>query len=254
MTVRDYWGVGLLAVVMAGWAWGQVDATAASAGVTGAHPLAQAYTMETTETTTQRFTDGLTMTHESVTRQARSADGRSRWENENNIETGKGLPEAQHLLERYRLKIDTVAVHDPQAGTSTQWNLGPGSAKQARISHMGQMLTPGQRPGTVPVEKEQNSGPLAQRVREQLGTRTMFGIEVTGSRTTTTFPPDFKGNSIGYKETDETWIAQGYGMFEQTTESPMGRTTRVVTAFAAGEPDASLFKPPADYTVVDEKR
>jgi hypothetical protein len=90
--------------------------------------------------------------------------------------------------------------------------------------------------------------------REKLGTKTIFGVVATGTRTTRTIPTGAQGNDAPMVTTDEMWSAPGIGLLEQKRESAeMGNMTREVTRLEIGEPDPALFQPPADYEIVQHE-
>jgi hypothetical protein len=89
---------------------------------------------------------------------------------------------------------------------------------------------------------------------EDLGTQTMFGVTVTGQRSTTTFPPGtYQGNDAPVTTVNETWRSAQYRLDFLTKRSdPTGDTTWTMTNFIAGEPNPALFQIPAGYQIVDE--
>ncbi|MFN0110014.1 MAG: energy transducer TonB [Blastocatellia bacterium] len=92
---------------------------------------------------------------------------------------------------------------------------------------------------------------LSNSNTESLGKQTIEGIEVEGKRTTTTIPAGAIGNERSIEMVSETW----YSPELQTTimtkrnDPTSGESTFRLTNIRRGEPDASLFQVPADYTV-----
>ena len=70
-------------------------------------------------------------------------------------------------------------------------------------------------------------------------------------RTTRTVPAGTRGNSLPLIYVEETWISDQYGMILRSIHDDpvLGKSTYEVTNFVPGEPDTSLFHPPADYTL-----
>jgi len=92
---------------------------------------------------------------------------------------------------------------------------------------------------------------------EDLGTRTMQGLAVHGTKTTTTWPPGTRqGNDRTVVSEYESWIAPSLGRLvvsSRTVEPGTPESTYELENVVVGEPDAHLFSPPPDYRIVDEK-
>jgi hypothetical protein len=90
-------------------------------------------------------------------------------------------------------------------------------------------------------------------VKESLGTQTMEGLAVTGTRTTRTIPAGQIGNDKPIQIVLESWYSQDLQMvvYSKRTDPRMGETVYQVTNIQRSEPDASLFQVPSDYTVQD---
>jgi hypothetical protein len=86
---------------------------------------------------------------------------------------------------------------------------------------------------------------------EDLGTQTVNSVIAKGSRTTHTIPAGTIGNSLPIQSVRETWMAADLKVpvMEKTTDPRFGTRTTQLTQINRGEPDASLFQIPADYTV-----
>ena len=89
-----------------------------------------------------------------------------------------------------------------------------------------------------------------QTTSEKLGTQTIEGITVEGTRTTTTFPGPAR-DGLPTTFTIERWDS-GELKLAVLTRSSNGYTTRL-TNLSRVEPDPARFQPPADYIVVDDK-
>jgi hypothetical protein len=102
------------------------------------------------------------------------------------------------------------------------------------------------------------TGDTAQRPQstvEQLGTKMIDGVLVTGTRWTTIIPEGAQGNDRPMTTTSESWMSNQLQVaLLNINVSPMGgTTTRKFLNFSTAEPDATLFMPPAGYPIVDEK-
>ena len=88
---------------------------------------------------------------------------------------------------------------------------------------------------------------------ESLGTQVIDGITVEGVRTTRTNPPGMEGSAAVV--VSEQWTAPELRLtlLQKTSDPRLGETTRRIIHLSRDEPAISLFQPPADYRVVDEK-
>jgi hypothetical protein len=90
-------------------------------------------------------------------------------------------------------------------------------------------------------------------VTESLGTQTIEGLTVTGTRRTLTIPAGQIGNEKPMQIVIESWYSPDLQMviYSKRTDPRMGETVYQVTNIQRSEPDASLFQVPLDYTVQD---
>jgi hypothetical protein len=104
-----------------------------------------------------------------------------------------------------------------------------------------------------PVSAPAPNRPMGTSTDENLGTKTMFGVTVSGDRSTTTWPPgSYRNNDITVVSSTETWTSRQYGQFVLKRSDPLQESTNEITTFSATEPDPSLFQIPAGYRIVDE--
>jgi hypothetical protein len=91
-------------------------------------------------------------------------------------------------------------------------------------------------------------------IHEDLGADNILGVQVRGSRTTTTTPAGAQGNDQPLVRTDEYWMAPSLGMMLRSiTEDPrMGKMTREAVSVDLTNPEPALFQPPADYKLETE--
>jgi hypothetical protein len=107
-------------------------------------------------------------------------------------------------------------------------------------------------------EDDSNSAktnPKAVVESESIGNDVILGVEVSGTRTTTTYPPGAAGNEWAFRVVEETWWSQELGtvMRSRTVDPRIGEHVVRTTKFARGEPDPALFDIPKDYTPVESK-
>ncbi len=90
---------------------------------------------------------------------------------------------------------------------------------------------------------------------ESLGTSTLLGVPVAGTKATTTYPAGSRlGNDRPVTATNEIWTSPQLGVVISSTNSQPGGNVNTMTMknFSTAEPDPSLFAVPAGYKVVDE--
>jgi len=95
----------------------------------------------------------------------------------------------------------------------------------------------------------------ARTQTENLGTQTMQGLEVRGSRTTTTWPVGtLDNNDHEVVTTEESWWAPALAgvLISSKTSRPQLTENHSVSDVKPGDPDASLFAPPSGYRIVEE--
>lgn len=87
--------------------------------------------------------------------------------------------------------------------------------------------------------------------REDLGVRTIAGIEAKGARTTGIIPAGEQGNDQPLTIVTENWMSTQYDIPLLTiiNDPRTGKRTVEVTEFQPGEPDPALFQIPEGYTV-----
>jgi hypothetical protein len=118
------------------------------------------------------------------------------------------------------------------------------------------MVTAGPDGGSGPLTfsaegHHESSGPLDARdvKSESLGTKTIEGISVTGTRDTRTIPAGTIGNDKDLVITRETWYSPDLKLVVQSTQNDprFGETNYSLTNIQRSEPDASLFQVPVGY-------
>jgi len=86
---------------------------------------------------------------------------------------------------------------------------------------------------------------------ESLGTKTILGLQATGTRVTRTIPAGQIGNAKPISVVTERWVSNDLQipLTMTHTDPMMGTMTSIVTSVTRGEPDTSLFQVPSDYKV-----
>jgi hypothetical protein len=171
-----------------------------------------------------------------------------------------------------------VTINDPVAGVSYTLDSPTKTATKipARtgISHVAVGGgAPGPLPGgetfEVPVPSPEGGKQLVQtaivrrieiesqgkreQLREPLGKQVIEGVEAEGTREVMTIPAGQMGNERPIEVVYERWYSTSLRVLLMTRRSDprMGETVYRLTNVNLGEPPASLFQVPADYTVKD---
>lgn len=92
--------------------------------------------------------------------------------------------------------------------------------------------------------------------KESLGTQTMEGISVEGTRTTITYPAGMMGNDQPITTVTETWTSPELKVvvLQKRSDPRNGDSTTKLTNLSQTEPDPSLFEVPGDYTIEDAQQ
>jgi len=108
-----------------------------------------------------------------------------------------------------------------------------------------------QQGSATPATETGRGGMLPETISEKLGTRMIEGVSAAGTRTTTTLPAGAVGKGLPKPLTLETWDSEELRV-TVLTRSSNGYSTRL-TNLSRAEPDPARFRPPVDYSVVDDK-
>jgi hypothetical protein len=104
----------------------------------------------------------------------------------------------------------------------------------------------------VPPGASANARP--EMSQEELGPQMIEGVMAKGHRMTQTWATGTQGNDRPFQAVFETWtsIDLQVMVLSKNSDPRSGENTTKLTNISRAEPDASLFAPPPDYTVVDE--
>jgi hypothetical protein len=200
-----------------------------------------AYTATIKQTDEQTLSDGNTIhwTVEAV--QARDEAGRMMRQHIEGCEVDNGG--------QPQLRLRT-SISDPASKTDTSWSSGPGSMALATVFHQ---FATGAPPDWKDIPRVPSAPYRAQITREDLGTRTIAGMQATGQRMTETIPAGFDGNDTPLKVVHETWTSRENHVTLLTIDDDprTGRHTWEVESLTVGPPDPALFTPPANYKIWD---
>jgi hypothetical protein len=197
------------------------------------------YTAEYKISSVQTLANGSTITHDDT--EERAVDAQGRVMTQSTITRGS----------KNQTPLTHVSVIDPVAKTLTSWT---SRDKKAIVIPMG-MTAADHDCGTYHEHSSRSPVSASKGTTEQLGTETIAGVEARGTRTTFTTPAGEVGNDVPLVKTFESWRAINPGLSHllarEINDDPRnGKTTKELTSFTQGDPDASLFAPPADYEIV----
>jgi hypothetical protein len=91
---------------------------------------------------------------------------------------------------------------------------------------------------------------------EDLGSKTIDGVLVYGTRRTIVIPEGEQGNDRPMTTTDEEWVSKDLHLTVLSTRynPASGTSTTRIANLSSSEPDPALFIVPAGYTVMDEEK
>jgi hypothetical protein len=91
---------------------------------------------------------------------------------------------------------------------------------------------------------------------EDLGTRTIAGVETVGRRETTAIEVGVMGNDQPLKRINETWHSQelAINLLSMRSGPMIGKQTFTIIDLSAVEPDPDLFKVPKGYQIRDLRK
>lgn len=200
------------------------------------------YTATRKTTRVQKLANGTTITHVTIVKEARDSSGRTY--RENRSEVPSGAEDATGFV--------FVNVNDPVSRVNISWN---SRSKEAMVNHFPerrdiQRVEAPQAAVTLPDPPAARTEMPRPEV-EDLGVKTINGVEAKGTRTTRVIPAGREGNDQPLTVIHETWFSTALGMPVMTiNDDPRtGTSTMELTEIEHGEPDAALFQVPEGYTV-----
>ncbi len=229
------------------------------------------YSAEAVTETTQTLADGNRIVRKTTAATYRDSEGRTRRE--------LALPALGPLLSSGDLpKI--VTIHDPITSTSYTLHAAGKTARKMTVPNGGvgdRMIfssvrvrsngKEGEPPTVAAFHSGLPAGPMPpmefDRVAtstikggtsEQLGKRTIEGVEAVGTRTVQTIPAGEIGNDRPIEIVNERWYSDELKMAIMTRSSDprSGETVYKLTNLRRVDPPRSLFEVPSDYTLSED--
>src|SRR5271165_1048741 len=148
-------------------------------------------------------------------------------------------------------KRNMIVITDPVAGK--RYVLNP----QNKTAHVMPLQLPTKWQGPPPPDGEAGQQSTNANVnREQLGTKTINGLQAQGTRVTRTIPAGQIGNDRAIEVVTERWYSTDLQLPLTTTHTDpmMGTMTTTLTNINRTAPDTSLFQVPSDYTIKTGKQ
>jgi hypothetical protein len=211
------------------------------------NPLARPVPCTLTRHTTvvQTLANGTAITRTFTIKEARDSEGRTYSETQQTLHVrADGQP----------VDLVTYSVFDPVARERINWEK---HTKIANVTHMPDSKTVQEQTLPMPVPETHGTRqphtvhPTQQQTTEDLGERTIAGIEAKGTRRTGVIPAGEQGNDKPILLVGEKWMSTQYDipLLTITDDPRSGKRTDEVTEFQPGEPDPTLFRIPEGYTV-----
>jgi hypothetical protein len=217
--------------------------------------IGQPYSATIETEVVQTLADGTHITRKGIGRKEyRDSQGRTRIEYYTLRASGEG-----------EQTLTSVIIRDPVAGTWYVLNPRDHTVRQTIPDPAPplQASTGTNRPegaaGVQPAGPHEGSGPPASSssderkppTMEDLGTETMEGLVVEGTRITRVIPVGVMGNDQPIAIVTERWFSQelGISILVKNSDPRQGESTLRTTDIDRSEPDSALFQVPADYTM-----
>jgi hypothetical protein len=238
--------------------------------------LGAPYTATATNDSLQILADGNRITQSNSGMRARDSQGRTRQDAPLPAIGNMTAANAPHLVfindpvgqKTYTLNLTEKTAQSflmPRVGSGTGVGVGDGPIETNtfvfRLKQDAEASASGQTPEIAGPKtltimdkvKAESFGEPSEVNTEDLGTQTMEGVIVTGTRTTKTIAAGLIGNEKPISIVIEVWTSPELKMVVMSKRSDprMGEQTFRLTNIVRAEPDASLFTVPGDFKVID---
>ena len=213
------------------------------------------FSAEEINETTQVLSDGNRIIRKTTARIYRDSEGRTRQEHPLQSPFTSETPGDAPRF---------VTINDPVAGANYTLN-SPNKTAQKMLFLSSKRMVSARR--VLSLSSDQTSTPPQatnrvgrpiegpQSTTESLGTRTIEGFEVQGTRSTMTIPANQLGNERPIEIVSERWYSPALHMplLMKTNDPRFGESFTRLTNISVDEPDPSLFQIPPDYTVEERQ-
>jgi hypothetical protein len=239
-----------------------------SAGFGPPHPIGPPvtgapYSGEEVNENVQILTDGTRITHKMPARKVwRDNEGRTRTERP--LGMGPNQPSLPVIVEitdpvagfKYTLDTQKKIAHRQTIpsmpsrafnGAGGGVGIVSGGGGGGRAGFMGAAIP-------APVIAQGNPPVTPRFANEKIGTQTIDGVLVEGTRSTVRYPVGAMGNDREFSAVTERWVSPDLKIqiLSKTTDPRNGENTFRIEGLSRTPPDPMLFLVPPDYTTVDE--
>ncbi len=249
-----------------------LELVAADAAIVKGKP----YSADTSTETVQTLSDGNRIVHRTVSKFARDSEGRTRRE-----ETFGNVDPAHPTPHEVKVFIDdpvaeTAYVLDPGSKTAEKVRRSPlflsernsdddGARVMSKSVAEKEQLGSGNQKMMIQFRDDHSGNPnvlVVQRdnekrgeTKEDLGVRSIAGVDCNGTKHTITIPAGEVGNEKPIEIVTETWYAPSIdAVVLSTTDDPRyGQTTYKLDNLQTTEPLVELFTPPSSYALSTRK-
>ena len=238
--------------------------TAVAGKIFGSPVQGAPYSATMTNESVQTLADGNRIVQSSTGTTARDSHGRTRQDAPlppiGNL-SAANAPHLVFIMDPVTQVSYTLNLTDKTAEKTSIPSVAPGpsaataGARQVFVTQSGAVQVPDAPPPppAIAIVKSLGSEEHAEVTTEDLGTETMEGLLVTGTRTTRTIPAGEIGNEKPISIVTEVWTSPDLKtiVYSKRNDPRMGEQTFKLANIVRAEPDASLFTVPADFKLTD---
>jgi hypothetical protein len=238
--------------------------TAVAGKMFGAPVQGAPYSASITNESVQTLADGNRIVQSSTGTTARDSQGRTRQDAPlppiGNL-SAANAPHLVFILDPVAQVSYTLNLTDKTAEKMSEPSGAPGpftstaGGRQVVVMQSGavQLADAPPPPPAIAMVKSLGSEEHADVANEDLGTETIEGLVVIGTRTTRTIPAGEMGNEKPISIVTEVWTSPDLKtiIYSKRSDPRMGEQTFKLNNIVRAEPDASLFTVPADFKLTD---
>lgn len=232
--------------------------------ITSAPVQGAPYSATITNESIQTLADGNRIVQTSTGTTVRDSQGRTRQDTPLPQIANMSPANAPHIVfiqdpvaqTAYTLNLtDKTAIKGPgMMMLSTLGATGAGGGFAMRIKGAGGQAAGGLFQPQVTIARSIITDDASKQQSEDLGSQTMEGVLVKGTRTTSTVPAGQIGNDKPISIVTEVWTSPELKtiVYSKRSDPRMGDQTFKLTNIVRSEPDPALFTIPADFKIEDE--
>lgn len=168
----------------------------------------------------------------------------------------KQAERAAKRVEREAIRAKRAEIGVERANTQIAGDRKAEIAKHAKIAKQTAKVIKAESNKVIAAKKAELEKQVKRDAKtESLGVQNVEGVEAEGTRTTTTIPAGAIGNERAIDIVYEKWYSKDLQLIVSSkhTDPRFGEQTYRLTNIRRDDPQMSLFSPPADYTIVEDK-